>query len=42
MKRIISGLIVLVLAMAGSWAMAQMGGGGMMAEEGHGVMAGHL
>lgn len=42
MKRIISGLIAVVLVMVGSWAMAQMGGGGMMAEQGYGVMAGHL
>ncbi|MBI3994472.1 MAG: hypothetical protein HY349_00715 [Nitrospirae bacterium] len=44
MKRIIFGLIVVGSVMVGSWAMAQTGGGGMMAEEGHryGAMGGYL
>ena len=44
MKKIIFGLVAVVLVLVGSWAMAQTGGGGMMAEEGHryGAMAGYL
>jgi hypothetical protein len=46
MKKIISGLIAVALVMVGSWAMAQTGGGGMMAEEGrrygYGMMTGYL
>lgn len=38
MKTIISSLIVVVLVMVGSWAMAMTDGGGMMGDEG--MMAG--
>jgi hypothetical protein len=44
MKRIIPGLIVVVLVMVGSWALAQTAGEGMMVGEGHryGAMGGYL
>lgn len=44
MKKIIFSLMVVGLVMVGSWALAQPGVGGMMAEEGHryGAMGGYL
>jgi uncharacterized membrane protein len=44
MKRIIFSLVVVVLVVFGSWAMAQTGAGNMMGDEGrrYGMMAGYL
>ena len=51
MKKNIFSLVVVLMVLAGSWAMAQtgggggpVGGGGMMGEEGHryGMMTGYL
>jgi len=46
MKGIVSVLIVVVMIGLGSWALAQTGGAGMMAGEGHrygyGMMGGYL
>jgi uncharacterized BrkB/YihY/UPF0761 family membrane protein len=44
MKRIIFSLVVVVLVVFGSWAMAQTGAGSMMGDEGrrYGMMAGYV
>ena len=46
MKKVVFGIIAILLVGVGSWAMAQTAGGGMMAEEGHrygyGMMTGYL
>ncbi|MBI3610700.1 MAG: hypothetical protein HY204_08375 [Nitrospirae bacterium] len=44
MKKIIFSPVVVLMVVAGSWAMAQTGGGGMVGEEGrrYGMMAGYL
>jgi hypothetical protein len=44
MKKIIFSLIVVMLVMVGSWALAQTGAGNMMGDEGrrYGMMTGYL